>query len=50
MEDGRIDDTQLSASSYSNYYYGTSDQRWSLVPRLGRLNGGYAWCSQVNYS
>ena len=49
MGDGRIEDTQLSASSYSNYYPGSSNQNQQLAlsPRLGRLNGAYAWCSQV---
>ena len=45
MADGRIRDTQLSASSNSIFRVGLA--QFFLAPRFGRLNGPYGWCSQV---
>ncbi|XP_048582048.1 cubilin isoform X2 [Nematostella vectensis] len=45
LADGRISDTQLSASSYFARRIGIN-QFFYHLPRFARLDGEYAWCSQ----
>ena len=50
LEDGRIKDGQLSASSYvSSMYVSKLKRSYNTVAKYGRLNGSIAWCGLGPY-
>ncbi|XP_074610173.1 cubilin-like [Acropora palmata] len=48
LQDGRIRDSQLSASSYFSLTLGRG--QLYMTPQYGRVGNAYAWCSQIEMS
>lgn len=46
LQDGRIRDSQLSASPYFSLTLGRG--QLYMTPQYGRVGNAYAWCSQVS--
>jgi len=49
MSSGTIEDSQLTASSYSKNFKVTSKEHQDMKPKYGRLNNHFAWCTDESH-